>query len=310
MTRQKMEFIKKQYPKGTRIQLGYMEGEDDMPSGLKGTVRIVDDIGQIHVAWDNGRTLAINPECDRFSAIEEQELIEMKLYAPIIVRGADPYRFTEDDMPIVNSHLTDEDLQIINKFMSGYRLDNTDNRGLMHGFYGSTPVDKKVVSAYPSVERYEGKLWGVTTLKLTDYLKKEELDELYEYITRENANGYGALLENQQIKTSVGDVYVSLWHSGSDYALHREDEPPVQKIKPDCPLIGADGNIFNLLGIALRTLKHNGMSADAKEMVQRVTSSGSYDEALCIIGEYVNITGSDDQDDDFAYTDNDSMYME
>lgn len=65
--------------------------------------------------------------------------------------------------------------------------------------------------------------------------------------------------------------------------------------KPDCPLIGADGNIFNLMGIASRTLKQNGMPEQAKEMTERIHSSGSYAEALNIIGEYVNITSVDDE---------------
>lgn len=39
--------IKQRYPKGTQVCLGHMEGENDMPSGLKGTVSFVDDIGQI-----------------------------------------------------------------------------------------------------------------------------------------------------------------------------------------------------------------------------------------------------------------------
>lgn len=33
--------------------------------------------------------------------------------------------------------------------------------------------------------------------------------------------------------------------------------------KPDCPLIGQDGNIFNLVGIAAKTLKRNGMSTES-----------------------------------------------
>ncbi len=72
------------------------------------------------------------------------------------------------------------------------------------------------------------------------------------------------------------------------------DEKPIQKEKPDCPLIGQDGNIFNLMGIASRTLKENGLGKQAAEMWDRVTSSGSYSEALCIIGEYVNITSAED----------------
>lgn len=61
--------------------------------------------------------------------------------------------------------------------------------------------------------------------------------------------------------------------------------------KPKCALIGQDGNIFNLMGIASRTLKRNKMQEESKEMIERITSSAkSYDETLCIIGEYVEIT--------------------
>ena len=59
--------------------------------------------------------------------------------------------------------------------------------------------------------------------------------------------------------------------------------------KPDCKLISEDGNIFNLMARAIKTLRENDLSEEAKEMCERITSSGSYDEALCIIGEYVNI---------------------
>ena len=45
------------------------------------------------------------------------------------------------------------------------------------------------------------------------------------------------------------------------------------------------------MGIASRTLKRNGMSEEAKEMVEKITSTAkSYDEALCIIADYVDIT--------------------
>lgn len=70
-----------------------------------------------------------------------------------------------------------------------------------------------------------------------------------------------------------------------------------EKQKPDCKLIGEDGNVFNLLGIASKTLRRNGMAEQAVEMRDRICASGSYDEALCIIGEYVNITDSDESED-------------
>lgn len=76
------------------------------------------------------------------------------------------------------------------------------------------------------------------------------------------------------------------------------EQNKAEKVKPDCELIGQDGNIFNLMGIASHTLKQNGMADEAKEMCSRVTSSGSYCEALSIIGEYVNITDGGKQSDD------------
>lgn len=73
---------------------------------------------------------------------------------------------------------------------------------------------------------------------------------------------------------------------------------PEEHSRPDCPLIGQDGNIFNLMGIASRTLRENGMSDQAKEMTKRITDGAqSYEEALNIIGEYVNITSVDDVDE-------------
>ena len=75
----------------------------------------------------------------------------------------------------------------------------------------------------------------------------------------------------------------------------QEEANSTAKEKPDCALIGQDGNIFNLIGIAARTLRANGMTKEANEMRERISQSGSYDEALGIIGEYVNITGPEEE---------------
>jgi len=68
----------------------------------------------------------------------------------------------------------------------------------------------------------------------------------------------------------------------------------------DNPLIGADSNVFNLIGLAARTLKENDMADAASEMTTRVTGSGSYDEALGIIVEYVTPVSIDEyESEDF-----------
>lgn len=68
--------IKQSSPPGTRIQLIHMEDQWAVPSGTRGTVEFVDDQGQIHPTWDNGRSLAIVPQVDQFRKLTTQEIQE------------------------------------------------------------------------------------------------------------------------------------------------------------------------------------------------------------------------------------------
>lgn len=66
---------RKEYPPGTRIVLIDMNDPlAPVPPGTRGTVDLVDDIGQIHMHWDNGRTLAIVPQVDSFRRLTDEEL--------------------------------------------------------------------------------------------------------------------------------------------------------------------------------------------------------------------------------------------
>ena len=51
-----------------------------------------------------------------------------------------------------------------------------------------------------------------------------------------------------------------------------------KNFKPECPLLGKDGNIFDLMGIASRALKETDLGEKAREMCSRIMESGSYDE--------------------------------
>lgn len=67
--------------------------------------------------------------------------------------------------------------------------------------------------------------------------------------------------------------------------------------KPNSPLVGTNGNIFSLMAVASRTLEEHGQDELAKQMVERITKGDchSYEDALNIIGEYVNITSANEQ---------------
>ena len=77
-----VEKIKSEYPVGTKIELINMEGENRMFSGMKGEVTGVDDIGQIHMKWENGSSLALNMEVDKFKKVDATEKISALLVQP------------------------------------------------------------------------------------------------------------------------------------------------------------------------------------------------------------------------------------
>lgn len=54
-----LEKLMKKYPEGTRVELIRMNDVQAPPKGTLGTVFYVDDIGTIHVRWDNGSSLGV-----------------------------------------------------------------------------------------------------------------------------------------------------------------------------------------------------------------------------------------------------------
>ena len=58
-SKETVERIRKEYPTGSRVELVQMDDPQAPPVGTKGTVRGVDDIGSILVAWDSGGSLSV-----------------------------------------------------------------------------------------------------------------------------------------------------------------------------------------------------------------------------------------------------------
>ena len=80
MDRKMVNFIKEQYPPGTRIRLNSMKDPyHPILPGTEGEVDFVDDKGQIFMKWDNGRTLPLAPGEDSFTVLSPK-LTTLKLY--------------------------------------------------------------------------------------------------------------------------------------------------------------------------------------------------------------------------------------
>lgn len=58
-SREIVEQVRKEYPKGTRVELVQMDDFQAPPIGTRGTVKGVDDTASIMVSWDNGSSLHV-----------------------------------------------------------------------------------------------------------------------------------------------------------------------------------------------------------------------------------------------------------
>lgn len=65
--------LKAKYKKGTKVELIRMDDIQAPPKGTKGVVVAVDDIGTIHVDWENGSSLGIVYGEDSCKIIEEAD---------------------------------------------------------------------------------------------------------------------------------------------------------------------------------------------------------------------------------------------
>ena len=89
-------------------------------------------------------------------------------------------------------------------------------------FDGSESAKAKLVSAVWDVQEVGGELYGVIRTGLREAFSPTEEQEWIGELIGQAADGFGEGLEQREIKTDDGDIYVSFWHSGNDYFMENE----------------------------------------------------------------------------------------
>ena len=237
MDRKMVNFIKEQYPPGTRIRLNAMDDPyAPILPGTEGEVDFVDDEGQIFMKWNNGRTLPLAPGKDSFTVLPPK-LTSLKLYMPLT---ADLYERNEyGDLDDSSTLLEGRELrgyqdQIMAALVKN-RMPEETERGLMHWYDEADSVNRKVHSAVFAVEVRDRQLWGVAECRVAGELLDTELETLKEYLTGQASDGWGEGFEQREISVDDGgELYVHLWNS-DEWNIQTEQELFAPKLAEGLP---------------------------------------------------------------------------
>ena len=236
MDRKMVNFIKEQYPPGTRVRLNSMDDPyAPILPGTEGEVDFVDDAGQLHMKWDNGRTLPLAPGEDSFSVLPPK-LTTLKLYMPLT---ADLYERNEygefDDCSILleGRELRGYQDQITAALVKN-RMPEEAERGLMHWYDEADSVNTKVRTAVFTVEERDRQLWGVAECRVAGELSDTELETLKEYLTGQASDGWSEGFEQREIAVDDCELYVHFWNS-DEWSIQTEQELFYPKIAEGLP---------------------------------------------------------------------------
>lgn len=226
-----IEFLRKQYPKGSRVTLERMCADPrPLSPGSAGTLHHIDDAGTFHVTWDNGRRLGVIPCKDEFF-IRPPEPQLLKLYMPLTVTYEAPGE--DDDMEYDEYTMSDgraaAHIDLIRTAILEERGHHASaaysSRGMMAYYDRFDDVDQKVLSYEFAAEVRDGRLWGVAECRVQGELTPDELKLLKADIEAQAADGFGESFSQREIETSDGlCLHVNLWTNDPAWGVFTEQE--------------------------------------------------------------------------------------
>ena len=226
ITKEWLEFLREQYPIGSRIKLLEMKDPyHPVEPGTEGELTSIDDAGQLHIRWDNGRTLALIPTEDLFT-VQPPKPALLKLYMPMSVDRYERNQWGDwEDCPMELD--ASEAVKYADSILAAIqreRLPEEAERGMMRYYDGDDAVNRKVQSYTFTAEVRDRKLWGVAVCEVLGTLEPGELEKLKETISGQASDGFGEGFEQRAIQAPDGEIYAHLWSSDDSWSIQTEQE--------------------------------------------------------------------------------------
>lgn len=144
--------------------------------------------------------------------------VKAVFFCPLIgnIDEGDGDMFTVGDSYLADS--VDEIADALNRYTAN------DENDMATYYNKDDGVSEKLTSAVWSVELHGGRLFGRIDCSLKEALTAEETEALRGWLIGQCSDGLCEGFEQQPIDTMDGELFVSFWNSGDDYAMMTEDE--------------------------------------------------------------------------------------
>lgn len=153
-----------------------------------------------------------------------EELSSFKLFSPLAANLFTRHEWGYSDQPQeIDAYDLCEYEKLLRDFLKKESLEFEGER-VLAPYLNNKLLERKVYSMTPTVEEWDGKLWGVLEVQAYGELSEGELEELKEEWAGQCSDGFGEGFEQRSIEVDNGEMYVCFWQPGNNFVIQTEQE--------------------------------------------------------------------------------------